>query len=83
VNPDPVFSDGSAAGPRGPDDSEQVQLRSTCHLALDNCERDAICTRFLEQVRPLFEKSSNFVCSKKIQTIVQKMSDAFDRDKDK
>ncbi len=40
-------------GPRGSDDhdNEQLQLRSTCHLALDSCERDSICSRFLDQVK--------------------------------
>ena len=28
-----------------------LQLRSTCHLALDACERDGSCNRYLDQIK--------------------------------
>ena len=35
---------GDSAGP-------PLQLRSTCHLALDSCERDGLCGRYLDQIK--------------------------------
>jgi len=32
-------------------DQEVVNLRSTCHLAMDRCERDPACRSYLEQVK--------------------------------
>ena len=35
----------------GGEDGSSLQLTSTCHLALDACERDGICNRFLDQIK--------------------------------
>ena len=45
-----VFDLGTPADTNGAS-SGNLQLRSTCHLALDACERDGSCNRYLDQIK--------------------------------
>ena len=45
-----VFNLGTPADTNGAS-SGNLQLRSTCHLALDACERDQSCGRYLDQIK--------------------------------
>ena len=38
---------------KGNSDSGQIELKSTCHLALNECEKDGSCSRYLDQVKKM------------------------------
>ena len=49
-----INSNVFTTGPRmDKDNGNQVELKSTCHLALNECERDASCSRYLDQVKKM------------------------------
>ena len=37
---------------------ETLKLTSTCHTALDHCERNTLCNRYLEKVKRLCDPKS-------------------------
>ena len=44
----------STTGPRKENGNGQnIELKSTCHLALNECEREGACSRFLDQVKKM------------------------------
>ncbi|XP_023329404.1 uncharacterized protein LOC111702073 [Eurytemora carolleeae] len=57
----PSVSDREYNGSRQPtlQDQEIINMRSTCHLALDNCERDAACRPYLDSVKSRCVDSCN------------------------